>query len=102
MLFDFETLKWTDWLRAEDGTVGYPVWSRDGKSIYIERFYAAEPSLHKLMLGESQSKLFLSWKGLSRFGGLWGTWSGVAPDGSVLAVRDTSSHEIYALDLQLP
>jgi hypothetical protein len=33
---------------------------------------------------------------------LWGTWSGVAPDGSVLAVRDTSSHEIYALDLQLP
>ena len=102
MLFDFETRKWTDWLRAEDGTVGYPVWSKDGKSIYIERFYAAEPSLHKLMLGESQSKLFLSWKGLSRFSGLWGTWSGVAPDGSVLAVRDTSSHEIYALDLQLP
>ena len=41
MLFDFEIRKWTDWLRAEDGTVGYPVWSKDGKSIYIERFYAS-------------------------------------------------------------
>jgi WD40 repeat protein len=102
MLFDFETRHWADWLRAEDGTVGYPVWSKDGKSIYLERFYAPEPSLHKLMLGESQSHLFLSWKGLSRFSGLWGTWSGVAPDGSVLAVRDASSHEIYGLDLQLP
>ena len=29
-------------------------------------------------------------------------WSGVAPDGSVLIVRDASAHEIYALELQLP
>ncbi len=102
MLFDFSTRQWSDWLRAEDGTVGYPVWARDSKSIYIERFYAAEPSMHKLRLGESQSRPFLSWNGLHRFGGVWGTWSGLAPDGSVLAVRDASSHEIYAMDLQLP
>jgi serine/threonine protein kinase len=102
MLFDFRTRQWSDWLRANDGTVGYPVWARDSKSIYIERFYAAEPSMHKLKLGESQSQPFLSWNGLHRFGGVWGTWSGLAPDGSVLAVRDASSHEIYAIDLQLP
>ena len=41
-------------------------------------------------------------EGLRRFGGVWGSWSGIAPDGSVLAVRDVSSHEVYALDLQLP
>ena len=58
--------------------------------------------MHKLKLGESQSEPFLSWNGLHRFGGVWGTWSGLAPDGSVLAVRDASSHEIYAIDLQLP
>ena len=102
MRFDFSSGQWTEWLFAADGTVGYPVWAKDSKSIYIERFYAAEPSLHRLKLGETKSTLFLSWNSLRRFGALWGTWSGIAPDGSVLTVRDTSSHEIYALDLQLP
>lgn len=102
MLFDFEIQKWSEWLRATDGTIGYPVWGRDSKFMYVERFLAAEPSVHKLRLGESQSHPFLSWNGLQRMGGVWGAWSGVAPDGTVLAVRDASSHEIYALDLQLP
>jgi len=102
MRFDFASGHWTEWLVADDGTVGYPVWARDSKSIYVERFYAAKPSMHTLKLGETKSTPFLSWNSLHRFGGLWGTWSGVAPDGSVLTVRDASSHEIYALELQLP
>ncbi len=101
MLYDFITNQWAVWLHAEDGTIGYPVWAKDGKSIYIERFLSAEPSVHRLKLGESKSERFLSWKDLRRFSGVWGAWSGVAPDGSVLSVRDVSSHEVYALDLQL-
>jgi len=102
MLFDFNTQQWSVWLHAEDGTIGYPVWAKDGKSIYVERFHSAEPSVHRLKLGESKSEIFLSWKDLRRFGGVWGAWSGVAPDGSVLSVRDMSSHEVYALELQVP
>ncbi len=102
MLLDLTTRQWSEWLRAEDGTIGYPVWARDSKAIYVERFLASEPSVHKLKLGANHSELFLSWKDLHRFGGIWGSWSGVAPDGSVLTVRDVSSHEIYALDVQLP
>jgi Tol biopolymer transport system component len=102
MLFDFSSEEWSVWLHTDDGTIGYPVWAKDGKSIYIERFFAAEPSVHRLKLGESKSEPFLRWKDLRRFSGLWGAWSGIAPDGSVLAVRDVSSHEVYALDLQLP
>ncbi|MGE5056472.1 MAG: hypothetical protein ACM3WP_20110, partial [Acidobacteriota bacterium] len=102
MRYDFAARQWTEWLRVDDGTVGYPVWARDSKSIYIERFYAAEPSMHTLKLGENKAQPFHSWDGLRRFAGLWGTWSGVAPDGSVLTVRDASSHEIYALELQMP
>jgi WD40 repeat protein len=101
-LFDLLTRQWSDWLHADDGTIGYPVWARDSKSIYVERFLAAEPSMHKLKLGETQSERFLSWNELHRFSGVWGAWSAVAPDGSVLTVRDVSPHEIYALDLQLP
>ncbi len=102
MLFNLSSRQWSEWLRTEDGTIGYPVWARDSKSIYIERFLAAEPSMHTLKLGANRSERFLSWNDLHRFGGVWGNWSGVAPDGSVLTVRDVSSHEIYALDLQLP
>ena len=100
MRFDFGTNQWSVWLHTDDGTIGFPVWAKDGKSIYIERYLSAEPSMHQLKLGESQSKRFLSWDGLRRLNGVWGSWSGIAPDGSVLAVRDISSHEIYALDLQ--
>jgi serine/threonine protein kinase len=100
--FDFASRTWSNWMTVADGTIGYPVWARDSKSIFVERFLGNEPSMHRLSLGENRSHQILSWNDLPRFGGLWGTWSGVAPDGSVLAVRDLSSHEIYALDLQLP
>ncbi|HEV2400647.1 MAG TPA: protein kinase [Candidatus Sulfotelmatobacter sp.] len=100
--FDFLTRQWSEWLHAQDGTVGYPVWAADSKSIYVERFHAAEPSMHVVKVGENISRRYLSWDSLRRFGGIWGTWSGITPDGSVLAVRDVSSHEIYELELQLP
>jgi serine/threonine protein kinase len=102
MRFEFSTKEWRAWIRADDGTVGYPIWSRDSKAIYIQRFLGAEPSLGILKLNETQSAPVLSWGRLERFSGIWGTWSGLAPDGSVLTVRDASSHEIYALDLDLP
>jgi eukaryotic-like serine/threonine-protein kinase len=102
MLFDFSSGVWSTWLHVEDGTISYPLWARDGKSIYIGRNLGTEPSVEKLKLGEHLSERFLAWNGLRRFSGVWGPWSGVAPDGSVLAVRDVSAHEIYALDLQLP
>jgi hypothetical protein len=31
-----------------------------------------------------------------------GVWTGVAPDGSILALRETGTEEIYALDVKLP
>jgi hypothetical protein len=40
---------------------------------------------------------------LHRYGDpLIGEWSGLAPDGSALFVRDLSTQEVYALDLELP
>ena len=102
MRYEFSTREWAEWLRVEDGTIGYPVWSRDSRSIYLERFLAAVPSMHRLKLGENRSQPFLEWNNLRRFNGVWGAWSGVAPDGSVLTVRDVSSHEVYAFDVQFP
>ena len=33
--------------------------------------------------------------------GSW-SWTGLAPDGSILALRDISTQEIYALDVKFP
>jgi len=44
----------------------------------------------------------IPWDFFPYYCGIWGARSGVASDGSVLTVRDVSSHEIYALELQLP
>jgi len=34
--------------------------------------------------------------------GHFGWWTGVAPDGSILALRDISTEELYALDVKFP
>jgi hypothetical protein len=44
----------------------------------------------------------VSLKDTARFYGPFGAWSGIAPDGSPLLVRDISNQEIYALDWRLP
>jgi len=41
-------------------------------------------------------------KSIRRFWDTWGPWTGLAPDGSPLVIRDISNQEIYALDLQFP
>jgi hypothetical protein len=41
-------------------------------------------------------------KDLHQFTTRIGPWSGIAPDGSPLFVRDLSTDEIYTLDLELP
>jgi hypothetical protein len=40
--------------------------------------------------------------GIHRYFGTWGSWSGMAPDDSRLFVRDASTQDIYALDVDLP
>jgi hypothetical protein len=46
--------------------------------------------------------LLIDLKDLPRYFSPIGTWSGLAPDGSALFVRNLSTDEIYALDLDLP
>jgi hypothetical protein len=34
--------------------------------------------------------------------GAGGWWTGLAPDGAILGLRDTSTEEIYSLDTKFP
>ena len=101
MLYDFKTQKWTNWL-SESRAVGFPNWSRDSKYLYYDSTFSNDQFYRRIKVGETKSEEVLNLKGMRRYGSWIGSWSGLAPDGTPLFVRDMSTQEIYALDVQLP
>jgi len=101
-LFDFKAQKWTD-VSEPVGPYGFPNWSLDGNYLYFDTI-GPHPTLRRLKPGQPHSELLFDLAGLARFGltSLVGSWSGVAPDGSPLVIRDLSTQEIYALSLDTP
>jgi Tol biopolymer transport system component len=100
-IFDFQTQKWTDWV-TQTTALGFPSWSRDSKYLYFDSTYSNSQSFCRIKLGETKHEVAVSLKQLRRYFGSVGAWSGLTPDGSPIFVRDISTQEIYALDVQFP
>jgi Tol biopolymer transport system component len=101
MLYEFRTQKWSEWL-ADAYDVNYPYWSADSRYIYFDNFATENPKCHRVKVGDTHPEDLFSLNGLSRYLGAWGSWSGPAPDDSRLFLRDLSTQDIYALDVDLP
>ena len=101
MLFDFKLQKWIDWVN-ESGAINYPTWSHDSKYVYYENASTQGPGYRRIRIGETRSELLISLKGMRRYVGGFGLWSGLTPDNSALFVRDLSTDEIYSLEVDLP
>jgi Tol biopolymer transport system component/predicted Ser/Thr protein kinase len=101
MLYDFKTQKWAEWLTEANG-VDYPQWSADSRYVYYDNFVTGNPKCHRVKVGDNHPEDLFSLNGLRRYFGTWGSWSGQAPDDSRLFVRDVSTQEIYALDVDFP
>ena len=99
--FDFQTQKWTDWV-TQTTDLGFPAWSRDSKYLYFDSTFSNDQSYRRLKVGDTKSEEAVSLKNLRRYFSSIGLWSGLAPDGTPIFVRDISTQEIYALDVQLP
>ena len=84
------------------GAAAYPTWSSDGSYVYYCKVSTDQPSFRRVRLGEKHSELLIDLKDLPRYSGPIGAWSGLTPDGSALFVKNLSTDEIYALDLDLP
>ncbi len=103
VIFDFKTQKWSDWVSGPGTLQSYPTWSRDGKYLYFQSHGTERSGYYRIQLGHTHPELVLDLKDLQQFPNpLVGFWSGITPDGSPLFVRDLSTDEIYALDLELP
>jgi Tol biopolymer transport system component len=100
MLFDRATARWME--LANPTTIGYLSWSRDGQYLYFDTTLTDDPAFFRIRISDRKLERLVSLKGVRRFWGELGQWTGLAPDDSPLLVRDTSSQEVYALDFQAP
>jgi serine/threonine protein kinase len=87
----------------EPNTVGFLNWSGDGRYLYYDSPFTGHPTFDRVKVGETHPEFVTELKGLKRYSSFAaGPWSSVAPDGTPVFVRDLSTDEIYALDLDLP
>jgi eukaryotic-like serine/threonine-protein kinase len=100
ILFDVKAQKWTELTQTADD---HPTWSHDGKYVYFDSPTEAEPSIYRVQIKDHKLERVASLKDVKRPTSVsTGGWTGLAPDDSLLALRDISTYEIYALDWQLP
>ena len=70
--------------------------------MYYDNIITGSPKCRRVKVGDNHAEDLFSLIGLRRYFALWGSWSGQAPDDSRLFVRDVSTQDIYALDIDLP
>ncbi len=99
MLFDFATSKWQELAK---GDCRFGNWSRDGQYVYFERWEKGDIYAVRIRISDRKQERIGSLKPLRLTIGHVRCWSGLAPDDSLLALRDVGSQEIYALDWEAP
>ena len=77
--------------------VDYPTWSKDEKFVYFNRFSGWEPAMYRVRVSDQKVEKVFDLKQFSATGG-WSTWSTLAPDGSVLLLRDLGGTDLYAIE----
>ena len=83
------------------GTLGFWTWSADSRFIYFDTG-GSEPAFRRIRIRDRKIELVVSLRNIPRTVGSFGSWSGIAPDGSPLIQRDAGASEIYALDWEAP
>jgi Tol biopolymer transport system component len=98
VLFNRATGQWEDLVTAR---AGYPDWSKDGKFVYFSNPFDKDAPFYRVRVNDRKLERLVN---LADFGklaqGRFGVWTGLGPDDSLLASRDISVQEIYALDWQ--
>ena len=98
MLFDFKTQKWSKLFKE---TVGYPCWSRDGRSVYFLLTGSANPGVERIGVPGGKTELVASLKGF-QMTGYYSLWLGLTPDDSPLLIKDAGTQEIVSMSWTAP
>ncbi|MGC2637454.1 MAG: protein kinase [Acidobacteriaceae bacterium] len=99
-LYNFATQTWQDFV---DQTTSYPTWTSDSKCITFANSFAKDLPVYRACLADRKPELITNLTAAGSLAqGRFGWWTGTAPDGSILALRDISTEELYSLDVKWP
>ncbi|HEX6505198.1 MAG TPA: protein kinase [Terriglobales bacterium] len=98
MIFDPKKNAWS--LLAE-GLFAFQNWSRDSKHLYAEQFTGKDDDFVSISVPDGKMTNLFSLKEVPRGFDPFESWVGLVDDDPLL-MRDKSTQEIYALELQLP
>ena len=83
----------------------YPRWSLDGQYVYYSTMYFSGPGkdggVYRWKLSSNTTETVMKYPDFL-LTGIFGVSFGVTPTGEILALRDLSTHDLYALDVELP
>jgi Tol biopolymer transport system component len=101
-LYDTRSQQWHQ-IAKEIDAFGYLAWSADSKELYFDTALSSAPAYVRLNIGNSKIERMLDLSKMRTFVNQFGpaSWTGLAPGNQPLFVRDISSQEIYALDVDL-
>jgi eukaryotic-like serine/threonine-protein kinase len=97
-LFDVASRQWGLLVAARSA---YPQWSKDGKYVYFSDPFTAHATFYRVSVSDRKLERLVDLGDYGKLAqGRFGWWTGLGPDDSLLATRDISIQEIYALDWQ--
>jgi Tol biopolymer transport system component/DNA-binding winged helix-turn-helix (wHTH) protein len=96
-LFNFQSEKWTELARGTTG--GFPSWSKDGQYIYV--FGDNITGVIRVRISDRRVERVADLKTFASTG-RYDRSLALAPDDSLLLLRDTGTQDVYALDWKEP
>jgi hypothetical protein len=100
-LYVFDVAK-QSWRKLSDSITGDDLgWSYDSRYIYSNRPIGDKPEIFRIPVKGGKAERIVDLKTLSRLAGKYDTGLCIAPDDSVILLRQINSSEIYALDWDL-
>jgi Tol biopolymer transport system component len=101
MLYDMVSHK----TRALAESADYPRWSADGQYVYFNSIYFSphgkSGGVYRWNISTNKTETVTSYPDFL-LTGAWGVCFGITPEGETLLVRDVSTRDLYALDMELP
>jgi eukaryotic-like serine/threonine-protein kinase len=99
LLYDFARKAWSP---LATSMFAYENWSRDGNYLFAEDYPAKVDDIVRIHVPDGKVDRLFSLKDVPRGFDPWEFWVGLAPDGSILLMRDRSTQEIYSLEVRFP
>jgi Tol biopolymer transport system component len=101
VLYNNGTRKWDELTK---GAVNCLAWSHDSQYLYFDNYPNRDTAIFRVRISDHKTERVLSLGDLRRAESahLTAPWMGLAPDDSLLLLRDTGTQEIYAFDVDFP